>query len=161
MAGRQYGFLGNKSGFMGGAFLFCAPVDVLSVGEKTPFPALFDPGLVITECYLHVLTAEATAVTKKIDIGLLSSATAPDADADGFAVQLDTNTAGVIRPTLVPTATLGALLKELSTGGTVHVPRSWVISKTNTTLSYTLASAHTELVADIYLRGFKIPVPNT
>lgn len=158
MAGRQYGFLGNKTGFPGSAFMLCAPIDVLTGGEKSPPVPLFKQGQVIFEVYLHVLVAEVTSGTKTVDIGLLSTATAPDADADGFCVGISTAAQGVIQPSLVPTATLGALLKELSTGGAVHVPKRWAISKTNTQLTYTLGAAHTELVADIYVRGFEIPV---
>jgi hypothetical protein len=105
---------------------------------------------VVQRVMLDITTAEATAGTKTVDVGLLSSESG--GDADGFLVAASTAAAKNVQPTLVPTATLGALLKELSTGGAVHVPR-WhsADSVTSKSVSYTLAGTHTELVGDIVI----------
>ncbi len=156
MSGRQYGFLGNRSGFVGQMGLFCAPIDVLTTGEKTPVATPWKKGDIVLDTFLWIGLEETTAATKEIDLGF--DGTGAENDPDGLADALSTAAAGVIRPSLVPTATLGALLKELSTGGAVHVPKPCIIAGADAVFTYTLGSAHTELVADAYVRFYRLPV---
>lgn len=161
MSGRQYGFL-NRSGFPG-RNLFAMPIDVLTTGEKQPVPGLLPAGLIIFHTFVQIFVAEATATTKTIDVGLLSTATSPDADADGLLDGAVTSAAGVVRGTMDDTTaqTIGALLRELTTAHAGPlVPHPHVITKTDTAFTYTLGSAHTELVGDVYVDCMSLPVPN-
>lgn len=162
----------NTSGFALPTMWFCAPVDVLSTGEKTPLAITLKKGDIINRVFVHVKTAEATAGTKTIDVGL--NGTAPDDDPDGLLDGVSTAAAGVIRGSTVVTVggtetflastTIGALLQDFLAGANVAgdvgtlVAKEHVITQSDAVLTYTLGSAHTELVADIYVEITRLPV---
>lgn len=147
-----YGFL-TKNGYDDGTQVFKVPVDSLSVGEKTPDARPFNRGDVILDAYLCIYTAEVTGATKTINVGLSSAGA--DASASGFLVGASTAATGTIIGLLVGTDTLGALLKEDTNAGAVLVRKPFAITQADSRLVYTLASAHTELVADIYVRFWR------
>lgn len=165
-----YGFL-NKSGFALPTMWFCAPVDVLTTGEKTPVNIPLKKGDIINRVFVHVKTAEATAATKTIDVGL--NGTAPDDDPDGLLDGVSTATAGIVRggtvvtvggnETFLASTTVGVLLQDFLAGANVAgdvgtlVDKDHVITRDDAVITYTLGSAHTELVADIYVEITRIP----
>ena len=165
-----YGYL-NKSGFALPTMWFCAPVDALTVGEKTPVNIPLKKGDIINRVFVHVKTAETTAGTKTIDVGL--NGTAPDDDPDGFLDGVSTAAAGVIRgntvvtvggtETFLASTTFGVLLLDFLAGANVAgdvgtlVEKDHVITRNDAVITYTLGSAHTELVADIYVEITRIP----
>lgn len=126
----------------------------LGTGEKDT-GLDFQAGDVIINAYVAVRTAEATAATKTIDVGLLSSESG--GDTDGFLDGVATSAAAVVRGSLVGTDTVGVLLKQDTNGSSVFVPAEHVVASA-VSLVYQLGSAHTELVADIIVRFFRPPV---
>lgn len=166
-----YGIL-KTNGFATPDHWVCVPVDVKSTGEKTPIPSgLFKRGDVIKKAYVHVRTAEVTAGTKTISVGIDGSA--PDDNATGLLNGVSTATVGLIKGTVTLTAganetflassTVGALLQDFLAGANVVgdvgtlVEKEHIISTDSANLTYTLGSAHTELVADIYVLVGRIP----
>lgn len=143
-----YGFVSRNGHRDGSPQVFRAPVDVLTVGEKTPVPLPFQKGDVITGFKLIVYVLEATAGTKTMTIGF-DAAAGVDNDPAGLATGISTAAQAVLTGLLLGTDTLGALLKEDTNAGSVFVRKPFVITQADTVLTYTLASAHTELVADI------------
>lgn len=75
---------------------------------------------IVLDVFLNVITAETTASTKTVDIGLLSSESG--GDTDGFGAGLSLATAGLVRPTrtvaagVFSAATRGALLADFTAG---------------------------------------------
>ena len=155
----SYGFL-NTSGHANPRLWLCLPVDVLTVGEKTPIASpkgLLKKGDIITNCFVHVKTLEATSGTKTIDVGLDGSGA--DNDPDGLLDGVSTAAVGVIKGTLDSAGqTLGALLHVDESGAGVLVPEGHVITQEDAVVTYTLGAAHTELVADIYVEILRLPV---
>ena len=87
---------------------------------------------------VRVLTVDAT---ETIDVGLLSSETA--GDADGFINALDVATAGLVKATLLASGdTMGALLSVLdSANAGDDAPEEHVVTGTNaTSITYTLTA---------------------
>lgn len=116
----------------------CVLVAPFSFGEgvATEIDTGFDfpaSSIVLPFPAMRVLVADA-AIT--LEAGLKSGESG--GDADGFIDAVSVAATGMIKPTLVPTRTLGALLCQLSTGGTVHVPESHAINGTAISLTYTL-----------------------
>jgi len=143
----------GKAGSMtiGGGTYFVKriPITVLTTGEKD---TSFDLPVkaVVKRVFVDVKTAEVTGATKTVDVGLLSSET--NGDADGFLVAAVTSAIGVIPGSLLGTDTLGALLKEDTNGSSVFVPKDHIVLPSKAvSVTYTLGSAHTELVADIVI----------
>jgi hypothetical protein len=132
-----------------------ARVSDLTVGEKDT-GLDFVAGDIIESVWINVRTLEATAATKTIDVGLLSSESG--GDADGFLDGVSTATpAGIRTPSLASAGqTLGTLLHddESGAGVLVPIPCGHVIGAA-TSLTYTLGSAHTELVAEIHVKYFR------
>lgn len=124
------------------------PVTALTTGEKDTgwdLPARS----VVRRVWVDVKTAEATAATKTIDVGLLSSESG--GDADGFLDGVATTPVGVRKGTLLNSGqTLGALLR-VDEGGTGELVPEDHVTAAAVSVSYTLGSAHTELVADIVI----------
>lgn len=126
------------------------PVTTLSASEVNTGVQL-PAGAVVRHVALDTTTVEATAATKTISVGTLSSESG--GNASGFLTGVSTASAAVIGPSLAGTPTRGALLREsasATSGGTVPVPVDAIMT-TARTISYTLASVHTELKADIVL----------
>lgn len=144
----SYGFITRNGHRDGSAQTFRAPVDVLSTGEKTPIPLTFQKGDVILGIKLIVYVAEATAGTKTMTIGF-DCASGTDNDPAGLATGISTAAVGTLNGLLLGTDTLGALLKEDTNGSSVFVRKPYALTQSDVVLTYTLASAHTELVADI------------
>lgn len=128
--------------------------------------------LVFPQCSVRVATAEATGTTKTVDVGILSSESG--GDADGFLDGVVTSATGVV--TLTVTATdgtsqnfiaaapkLGALLRAGTLGGDAAdtaaalIPAPWVCDGVAKSLSYTIGSTATELVAKGYIVFFRPP----
>lgn len=123
---------------------------------------------VVYDVLVDIVTLEATATTKTIDIGLLSSET--NGDADGFVDGVVTATpAGIKRGQATVTTgsntkfyaatpTRGVLLCDHQAGTDVDQDEGLYREKphiansvTAKSISYTLGSAHTELVCDFYI----------
>lgn len=123
------------------------PISAATTGERT-YAFTFPVGAIVKRVYLDVATAEATASDKTIDVGLLSSETA--GDADGFLDGASTAAANVVSGNMVASArTLGVLLYE-GTAASIIFRRDHIISGANaTTLSSKVAEAQTELAGDI------------
>lgn len=138
-------------------------IGALTTGEKdTGFD--FPTGGIVFGVYVDVDTAETTGSTKTIDVGLLASETG--GDADGFLDGASTSATGGVAGTLPVTdgtntnfytaaPTLGVLSFDGLLGGDaaatpgVATRRPHVLNGTAKSLSYTLGSAHTELVGSI------------
>lgn len=141
------------------------PVTALSAGEKDTGFDLPTKGIVF-DVFVDVKTAEATATTKTIDVGLLAAESG--GDIDGF---LDgaVDSAIAVKPGALPVTdgvsinfftaapTLGVLFYDgllgadaAATNGCV-TRRPHVLNGTARSLVYQLGSAHTELVADIWV----------
>lgn len=129
-----------------------ARVSDLTTGEKDT-GIDFKAGDIIEAVWVNVRTLEATATTKTIDVGLLSSESG--GDTDGFVDGLSTAAAGNILPRLDSGGqTYGVLLHEDESGAGVLVPTPHVIASA-VSLVYQLGSAHTELVAEIHVKYFR------
>jgi hypothetical protein len=125
------------------------PITALSTGEKDTGFNLPSNGVVLG-CFVDVDTAEATATTKTIDVGMLSSESG--GDADGFLDGVSTATAGAVKGTLASAGqTLGVLLSADESGAGVLVPEPYLLDGVPNSVTYTLGSAHTELVGSIII----------
>lgn len=106
---------------------------------------------VVLDVWVDIRTLEATGTTKTIDVGLLSSETG--GDADGFLDGVSTASANIVAGTLAGgVITRGALLRDAS-GVSVAYSRANYLTdaKAAKSVSYTLGSAHTEVVGDIHI----------
>lgn len=121
---------------------------------------------VVFDVFVQVTTAEATATTKTIDVGLLASETG--GDADGFLDGVVTSAAGVVGPEVSATdgtnqnyfaaaPKLGALLRQGSLGtdaageAAALIKKAHILNGTAKSVTFTLGSAHTELAGNIYI----------
>lgn len=106
---------------------------------------------VVLDCWVDVKTLEATGTTKTIDVGLLSSETG--GDADGLLDGVSTASAFIVQGTLTNgTLTLGALLRDASGVSVAYSRKNHLTdSVAAKSVSYTLGSAHTEVVGEIHL----------
>lgn len=119
-----------------------------------------------------VQTAESTAGTKTIDVGILSSESGGDADGflDGASTAANaavgvaaTATDGTNQNFWAAAPVLGALLRtgllgsDAAAEAGVMVPKPWICDGTAKSLTYTLGAAHTELVAKGYVAFFRPP----
>jgi hypothetical protein len=171
------GRLLNSSGvYSQGLQLVQADVPTLSTGEKdTGYD--FSTGDIILDAWIVVSTLEATASTKTIDVGLLSSESG--GDADGFIDGASTAAAATVKTGATigsaaagatkycSTTTQGALLMDFAAGvdaGGVNAdsgicsPKEHVITSTAKSLTYTLGSTHSEVRAKIYVLLWRKPV---
>lgn len=103
--------------------------------------------------YINVTTAETTATTKTLDVGLLSSESG--GDADGFLDGVSVASAVPAIPTLASGGqTLGALLRADESGAGVLVPEphsTESVTAKSVSATFGDAGGANELVADIYL----------
>lgn len=121
---------------------------------------------VVYDVLVEITTAEATATTKTIDIGLLSSESG--GDADGFIDGLSTAATGQFRGTRVVTtgantkyfasATRGVLMVDFQAGTDVGGDEGLYSEKphiassvTAKSVTFTLGEAATELAGNIYI----------
>jgi hypothetical protein len=138
-----------ESVVIGGVKVARIRVNDLGTGEKDTGFNLPSNGIVLG-CFLDVDTAETTGTTKTIDVGMLSSESG--GDADGFLDGVSTATAGAVKGTLASAGqTLGVLLSVDESGAGVLVPEGYLLDGVPNSVTYTLGSAHTELVAYIVI----------
>lgn len=121
---------------------------------------------VVFDVFVDITTLEATATTKTIDVGLLASESG--GDADGFLDGASTAAAATVRGSATATdgtnqnyfaaaPTLGVLLRTGSLGtdaageAAALLKTPHVLNGTAKSVSYTLGSAHTEVVGNIYV----------
>lgn len=121
---------------------------------------------VVLRAYVDIRTEEATATTKTIDVGLLSSESG--GDADGILDGIVTSAAGCIHPAVTVTTgsntkffastTYGILMSAFQAGSDVDQDEGLFVIRehlssavTAKSISYTLGSAHTELVGSIVI----------
>lgn len=128
----------------------------LTDNSEVDLGANIDAGIVVRDVYAYVNTAETTATTKTIDVGLLSSESG--GDANGFLAGLSVASAGVVLPTLDSGGqTLGALLYiDESGAGGLEQENFSTDSVTAKSLSATFGDAGgaNELDVDVYLVCF-------
>lgn len=106
---------------------------------------------VVLDVWVDIRTLEATASTKTIDVGLLSSETG--GDADGFLDGVSTASALAAQGTLTNgTLTLGALLRDASGVSVAYSRKNHLTdSVAAKSVTYTLGGAHTEVAGDIHI----------
>lgn len=121
---------------------------------------------IVYSVYVDVKTAESTGSTKTIDVGLLSSDSG--GDADGFLDGVSTASAKVVTggftytdgtsQNYVSAHTWGVLMYQglvgadgAGTAGTVNLNPYLAATNTAKSVTYTVGSAATELIADIYI----------
>lgn len=109
-------------------------------GDATETNSGFDlpaNAMVLPHAAIRVQTVDAS---ETIDVGLLSSETA--GDADGFLAAVSVATAGMAKGTLASAGqTLGALLRVDESGGGVLVPEGHVVTGSNaTSITWTLSA---------------------
>ena len=117
---------------------------------------------VVLDAWVNVTTLEATGTTKTIDVGLLSGESG--GDTDGFLDGISTATPASLKKGAVTVSggvysanTFGVLLSDYVVGTNTDdrglFNRKFFLSDSVTAKSvvYQLGSAHTELVADIYI----------
>lgn len=154
--------------------IFVLEFDIARAAGEVDTGYDFKKGDLIMHACVKVETAEATAATKTIDVGLLSSESG--GDADGFLDGVVTSATGVVGVDATATdgtnqnfiaaaPKLGALLRTGLLGADVAgeasavIPRPHVINGTAVSLTYTLGAAATELVAKGYVVFFRPPLP--
>jgi hypothetical protein len=130
----------------------------------------FIAGDVIKDVWVDVLTAEATGTTKTVDIGLLSSESG--GDADGLVDGAVTSATGVIQPKATITTgsntkffastTRGVLMQDFQAGSDVDQDEGVAYNKdhvvtTALSVTYTIGSTATELVAKGYIKFWRSP----
>lgn len=115
---------------------------------------------VVLDCYVDVVTAEATGTTKTVDVGLLASESG--GDADGFLDGVSVAATGVKIGSLVAgSVTLGLLFRETLTDSNTETvvarkPHN-AQSVTARSISYTLGSNNfAELVANIIITYIEV-----
>lgn len=153
--------------------IFVLEFDVGRVAGEVDTGYDFKKGDLIMHACVKVETAEATGTTKTVDVGLLSSESGGDADGllDGVVtsatgvVGVDaTATDGANQNFIAAAPKLGALLRAGLLGADVAgeasavIPRPHVINGTAVSLTYTIGSTATELVAKGYVVFFRPPV---
>ncbi|MGH2738295.1 MAG: hypothetical protein ACRDHH_05720, partial [Actinomycetota bacterium] len=141
------------------------PITDLGTGAKDTGFDLPTRGMVLN-AILDVTTAEVTGSTKTVDVGLLAGETG--GDADGFLDGVSTAATGALAGAMPVTdgtntnfftaaPTLGVLFFDGLLGADaaatpgVATRRPHVLNGTAKSVVYTLGSAHTELVASIYV----------
>jgi len=168
MGKTQYGHLARGGNFESMSAL-CAPVDVLSAGEKdTGFN--FQVGDVIMDAFVFVDVLESTSLTKTIDVGFLSSESGGDIDGllDGVSTAAQNMVKGEgivslgVNTHFFTANTFGVMLSNFQAGSDVNQDEGLFTRKnhivgvsTALSLVYQLGAAHTELVADIYVLYFR------
>lgn len=106
---------------------------------------------VVKKVYLDVATAEATATTKTLDIGIYGG------DEDGFLDGVSAASAATVRGSLAYGAvTLGALMKENTADGSAPVPKEYICTA-DTRICYTFGSNDfADLVANIIVEYLEV-----
>lgn len=151
-----------------GALLKVKKIAITAAGDTSENDTSWDlpAKAVVLDVFVDVGTAEATASTKTIDVGLLASESG--GDADGFLNGISTAATGLVRgvPTLttgsnevyLASTTLGVLLEAFTAGsdlatdvGTVYDSPHLSDSVTSKSVSWTAGEAQTEFVGSIYI----------
>jgi len=128
------------------------PVSVAGAGTEKDSGWSLPANAIVVDVFVNVKTA-ATAGTKTIDVGTLSSASG---DADGYLDGVSVGTAGIVKGSLA-SATKGVLLKEVQTieSNSFYAP----VPDTGSggkKISYTLGDSVAGLVADIIIDYIEI-----
>jgi hypothetical protein len=134
-----------------GAIFRVESVDITSAVSGAEFHTALDlpAKCVVYDVFMDVTTAESTASTKTIDVGLLSS---EGGDADGFLVGVSIASEGIVKGTLLNTGqTLGALLSVDEDGSATLVREPHVCNGTAVSISVTGQVDLAELEATIYV----------
>lgn len=119
--------------------------DGLTTAAK-PISLDLPAGSVVTEIYVNVIKAEATAVTKTIDVGISGG------DEDGLLDGISVATTGVKKGTLTSSGqTLGALLRADETGSSGFVPEPYVNASASTVCVTAGSVAFSEFEGDIII----------
>lgn len=144
--------------------------DVGRAAGETNAGFTFKDGDIIKDAWLDVSTLEATATTKTLDLGL--NGTSGDDDPDGILDGVITSAANVVTGKATITTgsntkyaastTRGALLQDFQAGTDVDQDEGVAYNKehvvtSDSPLTYTLGSAHTELVAKGYVLFWRAP----
>ncbi|MCH8290217.1 hypothetical protein IH992_03820 [Candidatus Poribacteria bacterium] len=151
-----------------GALLKVKKIAITAKGDTVENDTAFDlpAKAVVLDVFLDVTTAEATASTKTIDVGLLASESG--GDADGFLDGISTGATGLQRgiPTLTTgsnevyfaSTTRGVLLESFTAGtdvatdvGTVYDKSHLSDGVTAKSVSWTAGEAQTEFAGDLYI----------
>ena len=124
------------------------------VERSTGFALL--SGTVVRRAYVAVKTLEATASTKTISVGLLSSETG--GATNGFLNAVSTASAQIVagNPAFTGTSVQFGSLLAVNAASAQLIRDHVVISGNAKTVTYTLNSAHTELVADVVLEVYEL-----
>lgn len=149
--------------------------DLSDASEVDTGLTLPDNSIVLPSVVIEVVTAEATATTKTIDVGLLSTET--NGDADGFLSGADVSATGYVLPGLTETAggtethisavTYGALIADFELGsntagdhGYIH-PHPHVIDGDAQSVSVTFgdSAGASELDAFVYFPVVRFTQP--
>jgi hypothetical protein len=153
--------------------IYIVEFDIARASGETDTGFDFKSGDVIMSAWIDVQTAEATASTKTIDVGLLSSESGGDADGilDGIVTSATGTIVGKATVTtgsntkFFASTTRGVLLQDFQAGTDVDqdegvaCSKEHAISTTAVSLTYTLGDAATELVAKGYVQFFR-PISN-
>lgn len=145
----------DNSGGGPGPFVYKINVVAADLADNTELDLGGDiaSDIIVDDAYVVVNTAESTATTKTIDVGLLASETG--GDADGFLDGISVAAAGEISATLVnATPTLGALLRVVSGAAGEHCREphhSDSVTAKSVSITCGDASGFTEADFDIYL----------
>ena len=135
-----------------GAIFRVESVDITSAVSGAEFHTALDlpAKCVVYDVFMDVTTAESTASTKTIDVGLLSSESG--GDANGFLVGVSIASEGIVKGTLLNTGqTLGALLSVDEDGSATLVREPHVCNGTAVSISVTGQVDLAELEATIYV----------
>lgn len=129
------------------------PVSTATNGVQIDSGKDLPVGAVVRDVFVKVKTAEVTASVPTISVGLLSSETG--GATNGFLSSVVTSTTGVLSGIQGAAATSGAfgsLLMETSTVSAAVRRNHIVLPGKAQSITYTLNSAHTELVADLVVQ---------
>ena len=151
------------------------PGDLSDDSETNTSLTLPDNSIVLPHVVLEVVTAESTASTKTLDVGLASGES--NGDADGFLSGADVSSTGYVLPGLTETAggtethisavTYGALIADFELGsntagdhGYIH-PHPHVIDGDANTVSVTFGDSDgpSEMEVRIYFHVLRFTQP--
>ena len=151
---RYYGIQERDGHAQAGNLTMVVPLSDVSGTDEIDTGFDLKPNDIVKNVYLRVYTEEATASTKTIDVGLLS--TESGGDADGFLDGVSTAAAGSVLGSLASGGqTLGTLLHVDESGGGVLTREQHVVNGTAVSISYTLGEALTEGDLDIVIEFYR------
>jgi hypothetical protein len=115
---------------------------------------------ILQKVWINVLTAEATATTKTIDIGLNGGGAPALNDPDGLADGLSTAATGLVQTVTASNATtLGKLFNDADQSGSSAPASLGGILAGGNKLTYTLGEALTEGVIEVHVMYIQYESP--